>query len=115
MHADPDLANRLLPGQFDALPAPGPEELSTLRISLLERKPLEQPLSSSCKRVLEGAAKEAVRMRHTRISTGHFLLSFLCDEVAQIAPILIEILREKGIRIDAARSQINRFLNQEGL
>ena len=77
--------------------------------------PTRDPLSSECRRILEHARKEADRLRHQKISTGHFLLAFLREEVAPATPILINILKEKGIRLDTARDQIARFLSEERL
>ena len=113
--ADPDLMQRFLPGRFQLLTAPGPEELAQLKTSLVERNSKRTPLSSECRRVLEFAAKEADRLRHQKISAGHFLLGFLCEEIAQTTPVLADILKEKGIRLDVARIQLERFLSEEQL
>jgi hypothetical protein len=128
--ADEELMNRLLPGRFQAAPAPGTEERARLKASLLERIPklhrgggrtmtvegpstTVDPLSAECRRILEHAAKEADRLGHQKISTGHFLLGFLCDEVSNATPILMDILTEKGIRLDTFREQIIRSLSEE--
>jgi ATP-dependent Clp protease ATP-binding subunit ClpA len=73
----------------------------------------DSPLSGSCRRILEQAVKEADRLRHQKISTGHLLLVFLREEVAGM-PILKDTLNKNGIGLDAARDEIARFLS-EGL
>jgi len=123
--------NQLLPGHFEPRPAPEPKELARLKASLAERIPklLQQigrpttagmtpsatgdSLSSECRRVLEHASKEADRLQHQKISTGHFLLAFLCEEVAQATRILTDILKENKIPLDTAREGIARFLSEE--
>lgn len=74
------------------------------------------PLSSECRRILEHAAKEADRLRHRNISTGHFLLGFLREQHEEGSPatsVLTGVLIEKGLRLDAVRDDIARFLNEE--
>ena len=132
VQADQQLMNRLLTGHFQARPAPEPTEMARMKASLAERIPklLQQigrpmtagvtlsatgysPLSSECRRVLEHASKEAERLRHQKISTGHFLLAFLCEEVEQTTRILNDILKENKIPIETARDGIARFLSEE--
>jgi len=130
IQANEDLMNRLLPGRFEARPAPGREERARLKASLLERTPkfnqgIESrstpsedvtrvdPLSGEFRRILEQAAKEADRLGHQKISTGHFLLGFVCDEVSQATPILTDILKEQGVRLGTFRRRIVRFLKEE--
>jgi ATP-dependent Clp protease ATP-binding subunit ClpC len=134
IQADEDLVNRLLPGQFQARPAPRAEEMAQLKASLSERitKLLQQlgrpttanenlsrtgdsPLSSECRRVLDHARTEADRLRHPKIDTGHFLLAFLREEVTPATAILRDIFKEKGIRLDMVRDQITRFLSEQPL
>src|SRR5262245_39769600 len=126
--------NRLLPGQFQARPAPEPEEMAQLKASLAKRIPklIEQigrsatagerlsstrdsRLSRECRRVLEHAAKEADRLQHQKISTGHLLLAFLREDVELETPILTDTLNEKGVGLDAAYEEITRFLSEGGL
>ena len=129
VQADGELLNRLLPGQFQARPAPEPEEIAQLKSSLAKRVPqvLEQmrrttageklstaadsPLSGECRRIVEQAGREADGLRHQKIGTAHFLLAFLREEVARETPILTGILSRNGIRLDAARDEIARFLS----
>jgi hypothetical protein len=132
VQADGELMNRLLPGQFQARPAPEPEEMAQLKISLAKRIPKviqqigrlsagvklstasDSPRSSKCRRILEQAGKEADRLGHHKISTGHLLLAFLREGGAAETPILTDILNKNGIRLDTVCDEIVRFLS-EGL
>lgn len=133
VQADGQLMNRLLPGAFQPRPAPTVEEMARLKASLAERIPTlldrmtrrtagenvattsESPLSMECRQVLEHAAREADRLQHQRISTGHVLLALLRDDAAESKPILRDVLKPSGMQLDAARDEIVRFLTEEGL
>lgn len=74
------------------------------------------PLSSECRRILDHAAKEAGRLRHRNVSTGHFLLGFLReqpDEGSTATSVLAGVVMGKGLRLDTVRDDIARFLNEE--
>jgi len=129
VHADGELMNRFLPGRFQARPAPEPEEMAQLKASLAKRIPKviqqigrlsageklsttsDSPLSSKCRRILEQAGKEADRLGHQKISTGHLLLAFLREGGALESPILTDILNNSGIRLDTVCDEIARFLS----
>jgi ATP-dependent Clp protease ATP-binding subunit ClpA len=129
VQADGDLINRFLPGQFQARPAPEPEEMGELKASLAKRIPnviqqigrlsagenlstaSDSPLSSKCRRILEQAGKEADRLGHQKISTGHLLLAFLREGDELEKPILTDILNKNGIRLDTFCDEIARFLS----
>jgi hypothetical protein len=73
------------------------------------------PVSSDCRRVLENAAEEADRLRHERISTGHFWLAFLHDEGLRVNAIVSSILAEKRMPAEKMEAEIIRVLNAESL
>jgi ClpA/ClpB-like protein/glyoxalase superfamily protein len=113
IQADLDLINRLLPGR-----SAGEDISEAVERRRTTREGIStsaDPLSSECRRILERAAREADRLRHQQISTGHFLLGFLDNEVSLTTPILTDILAENGILLDMARVQIARYLSEESL
>jgi ATP-dependent Clp protease ATP-binding subunit ClpA len=120
IQADAALMDRLLQGRFQPQPAPDTEDIQPLKASLVERirrlperAESQAPLSSDCKRVIEEAAREADRLQHRRISTGHFLLAFLSGEGVTATPILTDILAENGLRVKTARERVTQWLNEE--
>lgn len=113
IQADLDLINRLLPRE-----SPGEDISKAVERRRTTRERIStsaDPLSSECRRILERATSEADRLHHQKISTGHFLLGFLDNEVSLTTPILTDILAENGILLDVARVQIARYLSEESL
>jgi len=84
---------------------PTPEKLPDLHI----------PLSNDCRSILQNAAQEADRLRHERISTGHFWLGFMRDEGSPATSIVAGLLAEKGMPVERAEEEIIRVLNAESL
>lgn len=74
-----------------------------------------RPLSSECRRILEYAAEEANRLRHTSIGTRHFMLGLTHAEGSLATSIFSETLASKGMRLDRARNNILRMLKEEPL
>jgi hypothetical protein len=70
------------------------------------QEPRSIPLSEDCKQVLQRAAEEADRLGHANISTGHFWLAFLRELNSPTIAVLIEVLKQNGISLDKARSEI---------
>jgi len=79
------------------------------RVTVHEKIPtsIDLPLSNECRRILSHAAEEAARMHHGYIGTEHLLLGILREERSLAA----EILREKGVTIEAARERLARPLD----
>jgi ATP-dependent Clp protease ATP-binding subunit ClpC len=63
---------------------------------------VDLPLSNESKRVLAYGAEEAERLGHKHIGTEHLFLGLLREEKCFAA----DILRERGVRLEAARQQI---------
>jgi Clp amino terminal domain, pathogenicity island component/NTF2 fold immunity protein len=82
------------------------EELKK-RSAALERVPtsFDMPLSLECKRILAYAAEEAERLKHNHIGTEHLLLGMLREEKCVAA----EILRERGLNLEAIRGELARM------
>src|SRR6266849_4543027 len=70
---------------------------------------LEIPFSAETKRVLQFAAEEADRLRHSYIGTEHLLLGILREEPSAAASILMD----KGIRLNAVRDDIVQLLHEQ--
>jgi len=64
----------------------------------------ELPFDAASERVLEYAGEEAARMGHNDIHTEHLLLGLLREEQSVAA----EILRDRGLQLDAVRGQVER-------
>ena len=62
------------------------------------------PLSQECKRVLQFAAEEAIRLEHRHIDTEHLLLGLLGQEKSFAAAIL----RQYGLSLTGAREEAAR-------
>jgi hypothetical protein len=73
------------------------------------------PLSEACRHTLDLAAAEADRLHHNHVATGHFLLAFLRDEESPASAIVSEVLADRGMHPGAARNNIIRLLNDQGL
>ncbi len=69
---------------------------------------VDLPLSDECKRVLAFAAGEAEGLGHKHIGTEHLLLGLLREEKCFAA----EILRERGLQLDALRQELSRVAHQ---
>jgi ATP-dependent Clp protease ATP-binding subunit ClpC len=69
---------------------------------------VDLPLSDECKRVLAFAAGEAEVLGHKHIGTEHLLLGLLREETCFAA----EILRERGVQLDAIRQDLSRIAHQ---
>ncbi len=67
------------------------------------------PLGPNTKRVLQYAAEEADRLRHTDLGTPHLLLGLLSLEDSVAA----SILTEKGMRLDEVRNDVVQVLSEE--
>jgi len=70
------------------------------------QEPRSIPLSEDCKQVLRRAAEEADGLGHANISTGHVWLAFLREVNSPTIAVLIEVLKQNGISLDKARSDI---------
>ena len=75
----------------------------------------QTPLSNASKQILQRAAVEADRLRHKRISTGHFLLGFMHDEGSLAASVLSGILADKRMSPEKAEEYIAGMLNEESV
>ena len=69
---------------------------------------VEIPFTAECKRVLQYAAEESDRLLHNHIGTEHLLLGLLREEKGLAA----EILRARGLRLEAVREDIVVSLNK---
>jgi hypothetical protein len=69
----------------------------------------EIPFSIETKQVLQLAAVESDRLRHSYIGIEHLLIGILRQEGSVAASVLIE----QGLRPDAVRDEIIRLLNEE--
>ncbi|NWG13328.1 MAG: ATP-dependent Clp protease ATP-binding subunit [Acidobacteria bacterium] len=65
---------------------------------------VDLPFSDECKRVLNAAAEESDRLGHKHIGTEHMLMGLLREERSVAA----EILRERGLRLNAIREELGR-------
>jgi ATP-dependent Clp protease ATP-binding subunit ClpC len=70
---------------------------------------VDLPLSNESKRVLAYAADEAERLAHKHIGTEHLFLGLLREEKCFAA----QILKERGLRLDQAREELERDPHQE--
>ena len=70
---------------------------------------IDLPLSSECKRILKYAGEEADRLQHRNIGTEHLLLGILREEKCTAA----EILRARGLQLEAVRESLARTLERE--
>ena len=64
------------------------------------------PLSEDSRQMVQRAAEEADRLAHANIGTRHFWLAFLRDETSPAITVLTEVLKQSGISLDNARSDI---------
>jgi ATP-dependent Clp protease ATP-binding subunit ClpC len=71
----------------------------------------EVPFSRATKRVLQYAAEEADRLKHSYIGTEHLLLGVLCEEGSMAA----ELLGAAGLRLDDARDTIIELMQVQPL
>jgi len=69
---------------------------------------VDLPVSNECKRVMAYAAEEAERLGHKHIGTEHLLLGLLREEKCFAA----ELLRERGIRLETLREELNRIVTE---
>ena len=65
------------------------------------------PFSASCERALQYAAEEADRLMHSYIGTEHLLLGLLRED----GSVAAEVLRARGLRIEAVREEIVELLS----
>ncbi len=63
---------------------------------------IDLPLSNECKHILAYSVKEADKLSHKYISTGHLFLGVLREQHCLAA----KLLRERGIALETARDQI---------
>jgi ATP-dependent Clp protease ATP-binding subunit ClpC len=63
---------------------------------------VDLPLSQECKRALAFAAHEAQRLGHVAIGNEHLLVGLLMEEKC----LASEILRDRGINLEAARKDL---------
>lgn len=74
------------------------------------RKPIptsvDMPLSNECQRVLAYAAQEAERLSHEYIGLEHLLLGLLREQDC----FATQLLNERGILLESARTQIENQL-----
>src|ERR1035438_8208887 len=63
---------------------------------------IDLPLSNECKHILAYAAKEADKLSHKFIGTGHLFLGVLREQDCLAA----KLLRERSIALETAREQI---------
>lgn len=71
---------------------------------------VDLPLSNESKRVLAYATEEAERLSHRHIGSEHLLLGMLREEKCFAA----ELLKERGLRLDAVREELIRQQQPEG-
>jgi ATP-dependent Clp protease ATP-binding subunit ClpC len=71
---------------------------------------VDLPLSNESKRVLAYAAEEAERFGHKHIGTEHLVLGLLREEKCFAA----EMLRERGVRLDAVREELSKAPHEPG-
>jgi ATP-dependent Clp protease ATP-binding subunit ClpA len=69
----------------------------------------EPKLTPRAKRVLELAADEARRMRHSYIGTEHLLLALIREE----GGVAANVLRKLGLSLEKARQQVLEYLGPE--
>ncbi|NKE57858.1 hypothetical protein FXN61_13860 [Lentzea sp. PSKA42] len=84
------------------------------RIAVLNRldnvpkqRPEKQPYSTHCKKSLELAVREALRMGHMFIGTEHILLGVLLEEDGTAA----DVLHNTGVTHAAAAAHIEKVVN----
>lgn len=66
-------------------------------------------VSRRAKKVLELSLREAVRLRHREIATGHILLGLLRERQGLAA----DIIAEAGIDVEWLRAEVTRLLSSE--
>jgi hypothetical protein len=101
--ADKALAHRFLHGA---------DSVEWYRAQIEDRAPRREPIQTAeelpfngaSERVLEHAEEEAARMGHEHVHTEHLLLGLLREDDSVAA----EILRERGLRLDTVREQVER-------
>jgi ATP-dependent Clp protease ATP-binding subunit ClpC len=59
----------------------------------------QRPLA---KRVIENSFKEAEKLNHSRVGTGHILLALLCTQEG----IAFQVLTNLGLRVEEVRAQL---------
>jgi hypothetical protein len=64
------------------------------------------PIGASARRCLEAALTEALELGHNYIGTEHLLLGILRDRT----DVAAEVLRDAGVRLDAARTAVRELL-----
>lgn len=71
---------------------------------------IDLPLSSECKHILACAVKEADKLSHKFISTGHLFLGVLQEQDCLAAKLLRErgIALETGVEAETARDELSR-------
>lgn len=86
----------------------------TTRIATLNRldteshqRPTPQPFTTRCKKALELAVREALRLGHTFIGTEHILLGVLAEEEGTAA----QVLRSVGVTHQAAEAYIRQVVS----
>lgn len=72
---------------------------------------IDLPLSNESKRVLAYAAEEAEHLGHKHVGTEHLLLGLLREEDC----LAVQILKERGITLEAARAQIAKTSTEQTL
>lgn len=71
------------------------------------RRPDPQPFTTHCKKSLELAVREALRLGHTFIGTEHILLGVLAEEEGTAA----QVLRSTGVNYGAAETYIRQVVS----
>lgn len=69
------------------------------------------PLSDASKQALAGAAREADRLRHRSIDTGHLVLGLAAGERSVAAAVLSDALAANGRPLETARAELVAALN----
>jgi len=111
IQSDPDLLNRVLhdPSAGDTVRA----EIERRSTAQQMSSPAHRPLSMECRRILQHAAEEADRLGHHHISTDHILLGFLTDDGSPSKSILLDVLKEKSMRLDQTLAKIRAEIRAE--
>lgn len=81
--------------------------LASVRDEMLNRRPsrrkvpaaLEIPFATDVKKILQYAAEEADRLRHTNIGPEHLLLGILREDTSTAA----ELLKSRGMTLESGR------------
>jgi len=119
-HASIDPEHLLLGVMRAATPVLSDTRLSLddIRASVRVSRQAGEPLSISViiafsdetKRAIGLAAAEADRLHHDDIGTPHLLLGLLQDE----GTLASSMLRDNGVTVDAIRSRVDEWMNEEG-